>query len=112
MANSLLTFGQSLGGAMFVPIGNTIFDNSLKARLPVRAPAVDPDAVIAAGATAFRDIVSPADLPGVLLAFSDSIDRVFYLTTGLAAATFVFAWGMGWHDIRKKKAVPKPVGEA
>ncbi len=41
----------------------------------------------------------------MLLAFADSIDRVFYLTTGLAAATFLAALGMGWHDIRQKSAV-------
>ncbi len=102
MVNSLLSFGQSLGGAIFVPVGNTILDNSLRERLPVRAPTVDPDAIITAGATAFRDTVSPEALPGVLLAFSDSIDRVFYMAAALATAGFVAAYGMGWYDIRKK----------
>ncbi len=59
MANSLLSFGQSLGGAVFVPICNTIFDSSLHERIPARAPAVDAAAVMAAGATAFRNVVSP-----------------------------------------------------
>ena len=95
---------------MFVTVSNTIFSNSLRSLLPTLAPSVDPEIVIKAGATAFRTMLPPSVLPGVLLAFSNSIDRVFYMATALAALTFVASWGMGWYDIRKKKE-PIP-GEA
>jgi hypothetical protein len=37
------------------------------------------------------------------MAYSKSVDRVFYLATGTGVGWFCFAWGMGWKDIRKKK---------
>ncbi|KAL9065886.1 MAG: hypothetical protein Q9161_007939 [Pseudevernia consocians] len=55
----------------------------------------------------FEKIVSGTDLAGVLIAYAKSIDRIFYLAAGLGAGCFVFAWGMGWKDLRKKKEVSK-----
>lgn len=104
-AISLLSFCQSLGGAVFLTIGNTIFANQLRRSLATDAPHADADAVIAAGATAFRRVVDPADLPGVLLAFTKGIDAVMYMTAAFAVACFAAAWGMGWVDIRRKKPI-------
>jgi hypothetical protein len=64
---------------------------------------VNADAVIGAGATAFRNFVSPADLPGVLMAYAKAVTSTFYLASASAALAFLTAWGMGWVDIRKKK---------
>ena len=87
---------------MFITLANTIFGNSLREQLPVLAPGANATAVVAAGATAFRSVVAPQDLPGVILAFSNSVDRVFYMTAGLAGVGIFVCWEMGWHDIRKK----------
>lgn len=55
------------------------------------------------GQHAFNIFVIPADLlGGVLLAYSKSIDRIFYFATGICGISFVFSWFMGWVDIRKK----------
>jgi len=102
MAMAFLSFGQSLGGAIFITIGNALFGDMIRSQIPVLAPGVDADAVIAAGATAFRSVVRPSDLPGVLLAYSYGVDRVFILTTALAGLICVTVWGLGWHDVRKK----------
>ena len=45
----------------------------------MHAPGADTAAVIKAGATNFREIVKPTDLGGAVLAYSNSVDRVFYL---------------------------------
>ncbi len=66
------------------------------------APAVDPNTVIAAGATGFRALVPAYRIPGVLEAYAQAVDRVFYLTTGAAICSFFFAWGMGWATVKKK----------
>ncbi|KAL9107000.1 MAG: hypothetical protein Q9227_008036 [Pyrenula ochraceoflavens] len=100
---ALLMFSQNFGGALFLSFGETILTNSLKTEVPKYAPAVDPQDIINAGATGFRPIIDPMALHGVLKAYATSVDRVFYLTAGAGVACFVFAWGMGWKDIRKKK---------
>ncbi|KAH8649925.1 major facilitator superfamily-domain-containing protein [Xylariales sp. PMI_506] len=110
IAMAILIFCQNIGGAAFLTLAETDFSQSLRAALPRYAPAVDADAVIAAGATGFRSVVAPSELPGVLLAYSVSIDHVFYLSTGLAAGAFLAAWAMGWEDLRvyKEKAQEEP----
>jgi len=101
---ALVMFSSTFGGALFLSFSDTIFTNSLRSLIPHYAPNLDADRVLAAGATGFRDILSGQDLQNVLLAYAQSIDRVFYLVASLAAMCFVTAWGLGWKDIRQKPA--------
>ena len=104
IAMSLLMFGHTIGGAVFLTLGQTIFTSSLRVEILKYAPSVDSNTIIAAGATAIRVLITDkSQLAGVLLAVSRSLNRVFYLTAGAAVGSFCFAWGMGWKDIRKKK---------
>ncbi|CAI7662021.1 unnamed protein product [Penicillium glandicola] len=103
IAVSMLSFSQSLGQALFLTLAQAIFLNSLKSALSAYAPSEDPRAVIAAGAGAIRTAVSKDKLPGVLVAYSQGIDHVFYLATGIAICCFCVAWGMGWKTIRKRQ---------
>ncbi|KAL9063634.1 MAG: hypothetical protein Q9157_008152 [Trypethelium eluteriae] len=107
VAMALVVFSQSFCGALFLSLCEVIFTNSLKTLIPEYAPSVDPQTIISAGATGFRANVGAADLPNLLVAYAKSVDRVFYLTAGAAVGCFVFGWGMGWKDIRKKKDVSK-----
>ncbi|RAQ41629.1 MFS multidrug transporter [Aspergillus flavus] len=102
-ALALMTCSQTLGGAIFLAVGQVIFAQALRVKIPQHAPAVDPETVIGAGATSFRDVVSLQDLPGVLTAYAKSVDRVFYLGVGLSVAQFVFAWGVGFKNVKKDK---------
>ncbi|KAK4158685.1 major facilitator superfamily domain-containing protein [Cladorrhinum sp. PSN259] len=103
-AMAFLVFAQSLGPAIVLTLCQVIFYSTLRGELPKRAPGVDREAVIAAGATGFRKIVGDGDLAGVLEAYADGIDRVFYLVAAVAAARGLILWGMGWKDLRKKDA--------
>ena len=104
---ALVTFSQSFGAALFLSLGETIYSNSFGNLIHQYAPSVNATEVTDAGATGFRSFVSGEDLEGVLIAYAKSIDRVFYMAAGLAAGCFIFAWGMGWKDLRKKKQVSK-----
>lgn len=106
-AMAMVLFSSTLGGAMFLTFASTIFTNSLKTLIPQYAPNVDPQIVIEAGATGFRKVVSEKDLADILVAYAKSVNRVFYMIASTACVCFVFAWGMGWKDIRKKKQVSK-----
>ena len=106
VAMAILVFFLNFGGATFLTFAATDFSQSLAALIPRYAPGVDANAIRTQGATNFRNLVPKSELAGVLRAYSESIDHVFYLVCGSAAAAFLFAWGMGWKDIRKHK--PKP----
>jgi len=103
VGQAFLSFSQLIGAAIFVVVGNTIFSELLESGLAKYAPTVDAQAVIAAGATAFRTAVAPADLPGVLLAYAKAVTAPLYVACAAGALAFFSAWGMGWVDIRKKK---------
>jgi hypothetical protein len=105
IAMALLMFSQTFAGSLFLTFAATIFTNSLKTLIPEYAPEVDAQALITAGATGFRSLISGAELAHVLVAYAKSVDRVFYLITGAAFGCFAFAWAMGWKDIRKRKVV-------
>jgi hypothetical protein len=104
---ALVMFSSSFAGALFLTFSETIFTNSLKSLVPKYAPSVDPQVIINDGATRFRAHISATDLPSVLVAYAKSVDRIFYLTAGAGVGCFVFAWGMGWKDIRPKKQSSK-----
>jgi hypothetical protein len=99
---AIVLFFQTFGGAIFLSVGELIFDHSLTSGLKTYAPTTDIPAVLDAGATAFRQVVSPEQVSGVIEAYAHAIDNVFYLGTATAAATFFFAWGLGWHKVTKK----------
>lgn len=99
----MLVFCQNFGGAVMVVVAQTIFTNSLRQTLPSYAPSVNVGAVIAAGATGMRHILPSNELGAVLLAYSISLDRIFYLCAAIAVVSLFFSCFMGWTDIRKKE---------
>lgn len=99
MGNSIVMFAQSLGTAILLAVSDTLFEGGLESELPKHAPLVDSSAVMAAGATHFRDIVSSQDLPGVLVAYSLAIDRVFYLAAGISGLAVFTSLFLGWVNI-------------
>jgi hypothetical protein len=102
---AIAIFSQTLGGVLFLSLAQTIFTNGLTATLSTSAPGVDPQTVIAAGASGVRGAVTRAQLPGVLLAYNKAINEDFYLAAGASVAIFGFAWGMGWKSVKKAKVV-------
>ncbi|KAJ5085830.1 hypothetical protein N7532_010601 [Penicillium argentinense] len=106
---AILMFIQTLSGAVFLTFADVIFSTGLKSLIPEHAPNANAAAVVAAGATGIRDVVSAEDLPGVLTAYSKSVDHVFYMAAALGAVCVFFAFGMGWKDVRKKKPSPENV---
>lgn len=100
---ALVVFLQTLGGALFVSIGQTVFSNSLVQYIRAYVPAVDPAAVLALGATAVQSSVDPADLPGVTRAYNDALTRTFVAFCGVAAVSIVGAAAIEWKSVKGKK---------
>ena len=103
---AFLVFAQNLLAAVASVVGNAIFTQTLARQVSTLAPSVWPSAALAAGgsAEAVRALLprgSP-ELAGLLLAYSKSVNAVFYMLTGVAVVCFAAAWGMGWVDVQKK----------
>jgi hypothetical protein len=99
---AILLLCQNFGGACFLTFAETVFSQSLKDAIATYAPGTDYALINAAGATGFRDIVSGSELAGVIMAYSVSVDHVWYLVVGASGGAFLAGCCMGWRDIRKK----------
>ncbi|GAT22703.1 MFS multidrug transporter [Aspergillus luchuensis] len=102
-AMAILTFSQTFGGSIFLAVAEVLLTAGLRKKIPEYAPSVNPETVISAGATGFRDVVPAKDLLSVLVAYSKAIDEVFYLCAALCVVQFFFVWGMGWKNVKQGK---------
>ncbi|KAH8892007.1 MFS general substrate transporter [Thozetella sp. PMI_491] len=107
IAMGILTFCSTLGAGVFLVAAQAIFSNTLREQIQENVSGVNPDLIIIAGARSVRQLVSGAQLVGVLQAYSTAVNRVMYLGIGLSTVAFAFAWGLGWKDVRKKKDGPR-----
>lgn len=104
--NAITIFFNSLGGAIAISIAQNIFSNGLKTNLPKYAPGVDPEAVIRAGATYLRGVVSEADLPGVLKAYMVALQQAFVISIAVGVIATACACWVEWKNVKGKKIVP------
>lgn len=112
VATALVTLFLNLGGAVCLSLSQTVLNTELIRYLAVDAPSANAGAVVAAGATAFRNVVPANLLPQVIIAYNKAVVRVFALTAGLAGGALLFAFGMGWMNIKKKAETKKKEEEA
>lgn len=102
---AVLIFTQTFAGSLFLAFSQTAFTSGLGQALHTFAPHVDVETLLLAGASAVREVVPQGSLYGVLLAYNQAINHVFYITVGAAMASFVFCWGMGFKNMKKVKRV-------
>lgn len=100
VAMAIVIFTQYLGGATCLSTAEAIFNNSLGKQIRKNVPGADAEAIVHAGATAFRQLVTPEQLSAVLKAFCTALDKIFYFGIGISVAAFLFSSGLGWKDIR------------
>lgn len=99
---SLIMFCQQLGGAVFVSVGQNVFDNELVKGLS-NVAGIQPAAVVATGATELRKTVDPANLAGVLSAYNGALVKVFEAALAMACLSIIGALSMEWKSIKKVK---------
>ncbi|CZR60192.1 related to aflatoxin efflux pump AFLT [Phialocephala subalpina] len=109
---ALMFFAQQLGGAIFVAVGQNIFDSRVVSKL-TGIPGLNAQQVVHLGATQLRSVV-PAQYLGVVInAFNYGCTGTFLVAVGLSAATLLAAVGMEWKNINVegKKDAEKGVVE-
>jgi MFS transporter, DHA2 family, glioxin efflux transporter len=85
---------QTLGGAFSTAAGQSAFINTLLHQLPIKAPTVDPAAVILAGASELHRVFPPDILPGVLEAYMLAIKAAFAVGLGFCGVAFLASWAV------------------
>jgi hypothetical protein len=70
-------FCQYFGGTVFLAIAKSLFANGLRKALQEYAPRVDPEVVINAGVVNVFNVIPPADVQGVTLAYNKALAATF-----------------------------------
>ncbi|RSL53043.1 hypothetical protein CEP53_007890 [Fusarium sp. AF-6] len=99
---SLMFFSQSLGGAIFICIGQSIFVNYLSNGLKA-VSGVNAQAILEAGATALSDLVPSDKLHEVLVIYNDALQKAFVVVVAVSAFMVVPALGMEWRTVKNKQ---------
>ncbi|KAJ6570110.1 major facilitator superfamily domain-containing protein [Mycena vulgaris] len=102
IGTSIIMFVQTLGGALFVSIGNNVFANKLQSGLIAQVPGVSPALVLSVGATSLKDAVDPQYLPAVLQVYNDALMSAFYVSIAMSGLSLVGALSMKWGSIKGK----------
>jgi hypothetical protein len=98
---AIAMFVQLLGGAVFVSVGNNIFNNHLISGIrAANIPGLLPEAVIATGATELRDLVDAAHLGVLLTKYMDALVQVYRVGLIVSCISIVGALGMEWINVR------------
>ncbi|KAI4123198.1 MAG: hypothetical protein LQ338_005379 [Usnochroma carphineum] len=104
---ALMMFSQTLGGAVFISVGNNIFNTRLGHNL-AKIPGIDVGSVAATGATDLRNMVPASLLPLVLVAYNDALRATFYLATALTCCTIFGSSAMEWKSVKKGQQKQDP----
>lgn len=103
IGTAIMMFSQTLGGAIFISVGQNVFSNRLLTNLQAVVPDLDPSIVLATGATSLRDMIEPRFLAGVQSAYNDSIMSTFYVSVAMACLTGIGAACFEWKSVKGKK---------
>ncbi|KAF7354675.1 Major facilitator superfamily transporter [Mycena sanguinolenta] len=99
---SLIMFGQTLGGSLFVSVAQNVFTNKLKDGLASQVPSLNPVIVLSAGATSLRNAVDAQYLPAVISAYNAALISAFYVSVAMACLSLGGALAMEWKSVKGK----------
>ncbi|EGZ77947.1 MFS general substrate transporter [Neurospora tetrasperma FGSC 2509] len=102
LGTAAVSAAQSLGGAIFVSVGNSVFQHQLlKAADANLLPGVDIKQVIEAGATAFRDLISAEQLPAMIRVYNKAIQAALIIPIPLGILATLIACFIEFRSVKK-----------
>jgi hypothetical protein len=108
IGTACIMFIQTLGGAVFVSVGQSVFNNKLISSLSESVPSLDPYEILEIGATDVHRFVSSEDLPAVIESYSSALTRTFLAAASMAAIGIIGSGLMPWNSVKKKPNATPP----
>lgn len=99
---AIILFAQSLGGAIFIAVGQNIFANGLASRM-VNIPEIDASILQDLGATTLRKYIHSSEiLNRVLEEYNDALVETFQVALALSCLGLLGALAMEWRSVKDK----------
>ncbi|KAK3381522.1 major facilitator superfamily domain-containing protein [Podospora didyma] len=109
-ATASVQFFQSMGGAIFIAVAQSVFQNGLTTAVQRDAPQLPAEIFIHSGASQVRQVLATLHAEAytevVLSAYLEGLRNAYYITVACAAAAFVVAACLSWKKIEKRGGGP------
>ncbi|KAI0112741.1 MFS general substrate transporter [Hypoxylon sp. NC0597] len=99
IGTSLMFFSQLLSGTIFVSVGQNVLDNQLNHRL-ASLPGFSPEMIQSSGLTTLTNLSSSTKAI-VLIAYNESLRRVFQVGLITVCATLLGGLAMEWRSVKE-----------
>ncbi|KAF3935063.1 hypothetical protein ABW20_dc0107973 [Dactylellina cionopaga] len=107
VGTAIITFFQSLGGALFISVAQNIFTNGLKKGLERYIPEVPAAVFLFSGATEIESVLGKLGLPerlgDVRRAYMVGLKDTYRLDVALVCFAFLAACFLEWKNIKQEK---------
>ncbi|EPS26131.1 Efflux pump roqT [Penicillium oxalicum] len=100
IGTAVLTFCQTLGGAIFISVAQTVFTNKLTSNLRAQNPSVNVTDVPGVGGASLPSKFSGDQLGSVLESYSSAVTHTFYVGVALAALTVFGTVALEWKCVK------------
>jgi len=101
----LLMFCQSLGGALFIAVGQSVFSNGLVTGVAKYAPDLDPQLLLNTGATAIRSTLGKLGLEDhihqAIEAYVYALKDCYRVTVAVSGVAFIASCFFEWKSVKK-----------
>ncbi|CAI6087954.1 unnamed protein product [Clonostachys chloroleuca] len=105
LGTSTVLLAQTLGGAVFLAVGQNVFQSRLVEQLSQKVPNIDPTTVLEHGASGLEAAVTTqygdASALAILGAYNDAIQRCFLICVILSCLTIFGGLTMEWVSVKK-----------
>ncbi|KAE8381295.1 major facilitator superfamily domain-containing protein [Aspergillus bertholletiae] len=105
VGTAAVMFFQTLGGALFIAVGQSVFQNGLIDGIREYAPTVDPRAIVGAGATEMRHVLAALgqldQLDAVIEAYMSGLRDAYRVSLALVLVGFVASCFLEWKSVKK-----------
>lgn len=116
VGTACVQFFQAFGGAIFVAVAQTVFQNGLIDKIKSDTTGIDPNIFINSGASEIEDVLTSMGrmdaFDTVREAYMVGLRDTYYISVACAGAAFFACLGLRWHSVKHgpdgkpKKAEP------
>ncbi|KAK2738275.1 MFS sugar transporter [Myotisia sp. PD_48] len=105
----VMMFCQTLGGALFISVGQNVFGNRLVSGIAEAAPGLDASIVLRVGATELDKLIPKEFLAATQVAYNNALTNTWYVAVAMSVLSIIGAFGIEWISVKGKKIEPGAV---
>jgi len=102
VGSAAVVFFQTMGGALFICVGQNVFNNKLIDGILAKYPDMDPTTILQTGATAITKSFPKDILPDIYISYNYALTQSFFAAVAMGCFAFVGGLGLEWVSVKGK----------